>query len=138
MSDIFERQITIFGPEWSYEHNGEVRQYFEIEAALAELLAAEVIFWNECLYVLCNDLFAWGCADGEPIKGSDEIEAVWRAWKSGSWGVERWCCLRRQMRPQYVIEQSMKKAGVWDETLEALSKRETGFGNPKIEPQEIQ
>jgi hypothetical protein len=139
-----ERQITICGPEMAYQDkDGKDVPFFADEEALAELLAAEVLFCNTgkfgkddtvVLFVACNDLFYWGSADAEHFTTAD-IEPLWRAWKSGDYGVEKWCCQHRGMRPQYVVEQSMRKADVWDAAMESLPSRETDhFGNPKIEP----
>ena len=38
----------------------------------------------------------------------------------------RWCCLRRNMRPQPPVLRSMQAAGVWDDALEALPPRSDG------------
>ena len=139
------RQITITGPELSYQDkDGESVQFFDETSALAELLAAEVLFCNTgtfngkdtvVLFINCNDLFAWGCADGEEFT-SDEIEPLWRAWHAdGGRGVEQWVCLRRKMRPQYCVIQEWKRDGKWTAALDALPERPTdNFGNPKIEP----
>jgi hypothetical protein len=98
------------------------------ELALAELLAAGVLFWNTgrfdeeetvVLFVNCNDLFAWGCADAEPFT-SDEIPDLYRAWKSGPWGVDKWCGRRRNQEPQEPVVKRMKAEGVWDAAMEAL------------------
>jgi hypothetical protein len=93
------------------------------------------------LFVGCNDLFAWGTVDSMCVTLS-ELQGLYDAWKAGGddvvarhRAVERWCCLKAKMRPQYCVEQSWRKAGFWDEALEALPARATdNFGNPKIEP----
>lgn len=139
-----ERQITITGPELSYQDGDTTKSFFDSESALAELLAEEVLFCNTgsfmgrdtvVLFINCNDLFAWGTADAEEFTEA-EIEPLWRAWHADKGrGVEQWVCLRRQLRPQYVVMQEWKKAGKWTEALEALPERPTdNYGNPKIEP----
>lgn len=67
---------------------------FEEQKAIARLLAEDVLivntnWWEEnwpedakqafSLSVICNDVFAWGCADAEKIH-YDEIQTVYEAW----------------------------------------------------------
>lgn len=97
--------------------------------ALAHLIQDEVLFcnsiklkdeWTTVLYVLCNDLFAWGMADAEPF-GNDDIETLYKMHIADKrWGAQKWCCLHRRMQPQDPIKQMMIKDGVWDEAMEAL------------------
>ncbi len=119
--------------------DGTLFHYFDAEQALALLLLNEVVFLGSLWYaehspehiqeatsvsVLCSDLFAWGCADAEglPFK---ELEPFYKMWKADPrWGVSKWCILRRQMRPQPPIIKRMQDAGVWDEAMQALPKRE--------------
>lgn len=122
------------------------------EEALAILLADELIFGNgrrfwqpqweldpenpgrlrdtgkgalegptTALFVNCNDVFAWGCADAEALP-YDEILPLYRASRK-NWGATKWCCLRRKQRPQAPVEADMRRAGAWDEELEALPRR---------------
>ena len=70
--------------------------------------------------VICNDQFYWACADCEPLPAS-EIESLYKMWKADPrWGVTKWCCRSRNMRPQIPIVNDMKKEGVWDDELESL------------------
>ena len=72
------------------------------------------------LYVLCNDLFYWACADAEPIR-YHEIGQLYKAWEANkNWGTDKWCCMKRNLQPQEPIVEAMKKDGFWDEELEAL------------------
>lgn len=76
------------------------------------------------LFVNCNDVFAWACADAEPIMLS-ELRALYDRWRANrSWGAIQWCCLKRGVRPQAPVLKDMKAAGMWDEALEALPVRE--------------
>lgn len=102
---------------------------FETPQALAHMLINEVIFLNDhwwqkewpdaakklaSLNVNCNDVFAWGCADAEELP-YDEIEPLYRMWrKDPSWGPAVWCMIRRNQMPQKPVEDSIRKAGVWD------------------------
>lgn len=80
------------------------------------------------LYVNCNDLFYWACADCESIPFSEIRSLYERVFdKDGNyqkWGSTIWACLRRGMRPQHPIEDAMKKDGFWTDELEALPIRE--------------
>lgn len=106
------------------------------ELALACLLTSGHLFLNvlkapeggytTCVYVLANDVFAWGCADAECLSNSDgeepsEIIDLYRAWKaSGHAGVTKWLCKKRNEQPQKPIKERMQKAGTWDDELEDL------------------
>lgn len=108
---------------------------FDNEQALSEMLKDGILYCNSfryvlpgnpipCgpstfLFVLCNDVFAWGCADGEDLP-ADQIEPLWKLWKSHPDGVIKWCCIQRNEQPQRPIKESMKKSGSWDAELEAL------------------
>lgn len=98
--------------------------HFDSNEAVAQLLDAEILFvgtsrGHTTLYVICNDLFAWGLADAEPFSTAD-IPDLYSAWKSGEWGVEKWCCKRRNMQPQPPVKRSMIEDGAWDESMESL------------------
>lgn len=102
---------------------------FEEESALALLLINEVIFLNDhwwekewpeaargvtSLNVSCNDVFAWGCADGEELPYRD-IETLYRMWrKDPVWGSAVWCMIQRNQMPQKPVENIINKAGIWD------------------------
>lgn len=122
-----------------YEYDGK-RCLIE-NVALAELLRADVLFCNtrqyHCpmsnklqedtivLFVNCNDVFAWGCADAEAIKSGDEagdeLYELYRMWETDpQWGATKWVCQKRNQRPQDPIRDDMKKAGAWDAAMESL------------------
>lgn len=52
------------------------------------------------LWVLCNDLFFWGCADGEDFELSDLPGLEKALEESSDHGEILWCCRKREMRPQ--------------------------------------
>ena len=117
----------IFG-EFKSKKTGKMLEWCDEEAALSILLREGVLFSNTgefdgdktvCLFVNCNDLFAWACADAEHFK-HHEIPELYRAWESGSWGVERWCCIRRNQKPQKPAEKIMREKGMWDDVMDAL------------------
>ena len=77
------------------------------------------------IFVICNDVFAWGCGDAEPIKCSENIgcelyELLKLYLENKTWGVIKWVSIKRNERPQKPIVDSMKQISVWDETMEAL------------------
>lgn len=121
-----------------YEVDG--KQYICEEGAIAALLDASVCYIsasdkNVTVFVSSNDVFHWGTADGEDLPFK-ELESLYRAWKADSkWGVTKWACKQRGMRPQWCLMQNMMKDGAWDEAMETLPKRddEGTFTNPIIE-----
>ena len=108
-------------PLWTTSKGEEV---FEVEDALAVLLADSDVFINAdkdgklVLLMNCNDVFAWACADCEPLEYS-EIEQLYRASRD-KWGSTKWVCVKRNQQPQPPIVKDMMKEGAWDETMEAL------------------
>jgi hypothetical protein len=74
------------------------------------------------VYVNCNDLFAWACADAEELPLS-EVPRLYRMWKADpEYGTSRWTCLRRNLAPQRPVEADWRKHGTWDAELDALPK----------------
>jgi hypothetical protein len=78
---------------------------------------------EHCIYpvINCNDLFWWACADYEAFSYKD-VEDLYLASKE-KWGIDKWACKKRGMRPQHPIENDMKKDSVWDKEMEALPVR---------------
>lgn len=133
-------------PEWakiaqkvSKDHEGlpyfpGEPDWFDEESAIAELLFSDILFANSrrylcidgseqpetiVLFVLCNDLFGGG-ADAEQVT-SKEIRPLYEAYVThGHFGVNRWCCLKRGMRPWSRWEAQWREQGKWDAELEAL------------------
>ncbi len=111
------------------------KEHCDYESALVTLLQDEIVFANErdlvfegrpagrtvVLFVLCNDLFAWGCADSEDLPLS-EVGPLYKAHRDDpEWGVTRWCCRQRGVQPQAPIRKMMKDAGVWDDDMASLA-----------------
>jgi hypothetical protein len=104
-------------------------QKFEEDQALAHLLMNEVVFinsnhwrddWSEddrkqiSVNVSCNDVFAWGCADGETLP-CNQIETLYNMWlKDPAWGPAVWCMIQRKQMPQKPVEKIIRAAGIWD------------------------
>lgn len=94
---------------------GEMNKYYNV---VPGDLQPETIV----LFVNCNDVFYWGCADAEPLPLS-ELRRLYEMWRESPAGPTRWCCLRRGMRPQHPVMDDMRKAGTWTADLEALPPR---------------
>ena len=109
--------------------------------ALAKLLNEDILFCNTrqfldlngkpceyttVLFVLCNDLFVWGCADAEPFTSGtgtkdEDLFKLYKLYEENKiYGPMKWCCLKRGEQPQDPIKMEMIKAGYWDAELEAL------------------
>ncbi len=118
-----------------YLVNGE--ESYDEDLAIATLLKESILFCNgrnhSCeisgvkyegnttvLFVNCNDIFAWGCADAEdlPYKEIINLYKFWR--KDRKWGAAKWCCKIRNQQPQAPVKKDMIKEGSWDEPMEKL------------------
>lgn len=115
---------------WTDESpSGEQDEIFEPELALAALLIAGRVFLNNhwfkgswpaeakaatSINVNCNDVFAWGCADAEPMSFGD-LRSVYEYYvKDPEWGCSVWCAERRRQMPQAPVVEYIKKAGIWN------------------------
>ena len=111
---------------WSWTgSDGAVHEEFEDGLALAYLLKKEVVFLNSrwwrnedkeqiSVAVNCNDVFAWGCADAEPLPYIQIRPLYERVIKDPDWGAAKWCIEQRGQMPQKPVENAIKKAGLWD------------------------
>lgn len=108
---LFANAMRYWAPEWEADQDNPGRLK---DSGRGELAGPTIV-----LFVNCNDVFAWGCADAEPLP-YNEVGNLYRAWAFGPWGVAKWCCLRRKIRPQERVEALMRQAGVWDDAMEAL------------------
>lgn len=103
----------------------------ELETMLSYLLWKDIIFISTrshsslegggvVLCVLLNDVFLWACSDAEQIAIS-ELPEVYLAYKNDPiYGVVKWGCKRRDMKPQNPLQALMKSGGSWDAEMEAL------------------
>lgn len=106
---------TIEPTDIYWDFDGET--IFEEQYAIAHLLINEVIFFTKNIdnkleiYVICNDVFAWGFADCELID-LHEIENLYQLWsKNSMYGDAFWCILKRGELPQKPVYDMMVKAG---------------------------
>lgn len=125
-------------PYFDYEGKEEIIH----EDALAILLDAGVLFSNSrkyvesfkdeplkisnqetiVLFVACNDVFAWGCADDEEL-AFHEVDSLFREWhKDNKYGPIKWVCKKRNLQPQSPLVTQMKDYNVWDAEMEALPR----------------
>jgi hypothetical protein len=100
------------------------------QAALAVLLRDEIVFVTQgkkgppCLYLVENDVFAWGYSGYCDFNTSD-IHEIYKAHKDNKdWGVIKWICARKNLQPQKPMIKAIKKAGYWDSTFERLKKND--------------
>lgn len=121
------------------DHKGIPQHANFTDKMLAKLLIDDVLFVGDfnsgpfftnetqdkstaCVWVNCNDVFSWGCADVENLPES-EIPALFAECKKDpKWGSTKWCAKKRNQQPQKPIIEQMKKEGVWDEEMENLGK----------------
>lgn len=85
------------------------------------------------LYVNCNDVFWWGCADAEEIT-AENIALFETAMKdAGDDGGLLFCARARSLRPQGAIYKCISKEN-WHLFDECGPEREVDFGNPEEHP----
>lgn len=108
------------------------------EAMVAHLLEENVLFVNARRYVSnektnelsknetlvlflnCNDVFAWGCADAEDVSYS-ELPELFKLYEADDkCGTIQWVCIKRNQKPQAPIVKYMKENNGWNEVMEAL------------------
>jgi hypothetical protein len=94
------------------------------EMLAAMMVQGTLLYISERWLVMCNDIFAWGCADAEYIDDEefDNLYAMW--YNDMEWGGARWCCIKRNEKPQLPVVKLMKEAGSWDDVLEALPENQ--------------
>jgi hypothetical protein len=106
---------------------------FDEDEALAEMLKAGILFSNTreylwqgekqgetvVLFVNCNDIFAWACADAEDVKES-EVKDLYQMWKKDGWGIVKWACKKRNLQPQQAMVKMMKENDGWEDWMSKL------------------
>lgn len=107
-----------------YNDDGSLLGYYE-EGMLSYLLEEDVLFCNDIidsegdrclvLYVLTSDIWMWACADAEGITLDELPELCKMYMEDKSWGLVKWACKKRGMRPQKPIRDDMIRDSVWDE-----------------------
>jgi hypothetical protein len=114
-------RIVIPPQRISFEHDGKI--YWQHEQILAQLLLDDVCHLNTgefdgektvCCFVICNDIFAWGCADSECVTRAELPELYKMHAADPRWGATKWCIARRGEYPQRPVLAAMKEEGAWD------------------------
>lgn len=103
-------------------------EYTVEDFILIQLLLDGKLFINQLkgsisiqLFLLCNDLFMWGCSDAEEIK-YDELGIIYKMhMEDRVWGTDKYVCIKRNLKPQKPVIKNMKKDGSWDNIMESLS-----------------
>lgn len=115
-------KISLDNPFFSFEG----KEVCVENMALARLLIDDIVFVNELsgettvIFVIANDIFAWGCSDAESLL-NDEIPDLYKMHMANKeWGAAKWCCLKRKQKPQPRVEKAMRDSGAWDDAMEAL------------------
>jgi len=113
-----------------FEHDGE--EFCVADIIVAELLNNEVLM---CLgaqdqdgkstigiFLNCSDVFAWGCADCEPITQED-LPSLYRMCRADpKYGDIKWVCKKANLQPQRALADIMKAAGCWEPWMDELGK----------------
>jgi len=128
--EIYEHKITEDNEEgllvkWSYKEKEE----FSSEAALTALLLEQKVFvtarwyedkWPEdakkmiSINVLCNDIFAWGCADAEGLQYNELNDLFNHYEKDSKWGTAVWCIKKRGKLPQKPVYEAIQADEIWN------------------------
>lgn len=99
---------------------------------VAEHEANDELIWHSNLdfYILCNDIFAWGCADGEDVT-PESLPVLEQALKDATFpdGPLLYCARMRNMRPQGAAYTFIQKEN-WPLFDACGPEREVGLGNP--------
>lgn len=117
-------------------YKGETKKWFDESLALAYLLKEGVIAptWGKysyrednvvpcvSLFILCNDTFAWGCADGEMFEYKD-IERIYRLHKKhpGLAG-DIYAIQQRKEKPQKPVELMLKNHNAWYDEFDTFEE----------------
>lgn len=117
---------------------GDGKKEPDNEAMVAKLLDDGVLFLNSrkyycehakglmpetlVLFVLCNDTFAWGCADAEEVTTEELPKLFEMHEKDPVYGSIRWVCIKRGEKPQKPIADRMRTSVSWDEEVEKLAE----------------
>ena len=145
MTDKTEKTVTMD----DFLIKGDKSAYFDTEEALAYLFREGIVFANSrpyitnpwepkekhitgestlCVFVLCNDVFAWGTADAENITATEDVDIetneLYRLMtyvlENKVWGGTKYACWKRNLQPQKPVINRLKSEGIWDEWWEAL------------------
>ena len=112
---------------YGFKDNGVVD--YDPEKILAILLLEDQVFLNSHHYMAkwpedakqsisvnanCSDVFAWACADAEPVMYSELTDLFEHHLKDRVDGVSVWCIKKRNMMPQKPYYDAIMASGKWD------------------------
>ncbi len=138
---MLKERPTVADPEWQAgkdaceAHHAEkrkrAREWFsglpEADRELiGPLLVADELALNmpsgqpTTLWVNCNDLFYWACADAEEATLEELPALAAEIERNALWGSSIWACKHRGEPPQEPVVRRMKEAGVWSDELQKL------------------
>lgn len=118
-TELLEKHIAL--EKWYSELPWEVLEHLEPLLINEDIYLSSWSKENEFkVFILCNDIFAWGCSDTEEVE-FDELPIIAQFVREDKfWGVIKYVCHKRREKPQKPVIKNMKTAGVWDQLLEDL------------------
>jgi hypothetical protein len=113
---------------------------------VAEHDMRDALYWSEDLsfYFLCNDIFFWGCADGEDVENQQDVDLLEQCIKDCQtvrqfgevYASQLYCAKKRKMRPQGAYYKHIEVKELWPLFDACGPEREVNFGNTKPRPTE--
>lgn len=113
--------------------------YFDEDEAILQLLSDGILFSNFrtyssddkklandgktiVLFMMCNDVFAWSCADAEDVSSTEDLKSLYDyCEKYGAWeGSAIWVCMKRKQKPQIPVVKMLKDKNAWPIELDTL------------------
>lgn len=92
---------TELGDKWCIISNVIAKLDDKVQELLVEEKLRVMVREKEVFfYILCNDLFFWGCSDQEEFKLEDLPKLLEDLERSPDYGELLWVCKQRKMRPQ--------------------------------------
>lgn len=126
IGDLIGQDIVFMGSDWEDDPNPEDPDLVKEGPMKGEK------YLGEKPYVNCNDLFVWGCADGEEITVETLTEfhkALSDCGGNLNTASDLYCARRRKMRPQGACYSHYNKK-YWSLFDACGPEREVGLGNP--------
>jgi hypothetical protein len=120
--DLGRRQSSLY--EWYEQKLSEDERVILDELLIKNVVRLHPNENDVVVYVICNDLFMWACADTEEVAKEEWGELLRLAGEFNDTG-EFWCCKKRDMKPQKPVADGLKKAGLWNEHWEKLRDNPT-------------
>jgi len=127
--------------------------YFDEDEAILQLLSDGILFSNFrtyssddkklandgktiVLFMICNDVFAWSCADAEDVSSIEDLKSLYDyCEKYGAWeGSAIWVCMKRKQKPQRPVVKMLKDKNAWPIELDTLqdNRYDTFYNIDKI------